>query len=92
MAFDVAMTGSTVSGAAIDFGSTTVTGTASPGQDVVLVPFALTVPASAAGVSLTTLTLSLLQRGANVGMSAQQLDGDSYVVLPTKPAVAVIKK
>lgn len=92
VAFDVALTGTTVSGMAIDFGSATVTGTASPGQDVVLVPFTLSVPAGAAGARVKSLTLSLLQRGANVGMSAQQLDGDSYVVLPTKPAVAARKK
>ena len=30
-------------------------------------------PASAAGASVKSLTLSLLQHGANIGMSAQQL-------------------
>lgn len=84
VSFDVALVGTTAGGQRVDFGSTTVSGTATPGQDVVLVPFSLAVPASAKNATLKALTLSLVQRGANVGMSAQQLDGDSYVVLPTK--------
>ena len=84
VAFDVALVGVTASGATLDLGSTTVTGTATPGEDVVLVPFSLDVPAEARNAVLKGLTLEVLQRGANVGMSAQQLDGDSYLVLPTK--------
>ncbi len=29
--------------------------------------------------------MNVTQRGANVGMSAKQLSGESYVVLPVKP-------
>ena len=82
--FDVSLVGTTVSGAKVDFGSTTVSGSASPGQDVVLVPFELSVPAG--NTVVRSLVLEVLQRGANLGMSAQQLDGDSYVVLPTRAA------
>lgn len=84
VAFDVSLVGTSASGEELDFGSTTVTGTAAPGQDVVLVPFQLTVPATANKAAVKSLVLEVLQRGANVGMSAQQLDGDSYVVLPTR--------
>ena len=84
VAFDISLVGTSASGEELDFGSTTVTGMASPGQDVVLVPFELTVPATANKAAVKSLVLEVLQRGANVGMSAQQLDGDSYVVLPTR--------
>lgn len=84
VAFDVALVGTSATGQKIDFGSTTVSGTALPGEDVVLVPFELAVPATANKAALKSLVLEVLQRGANVGMSAQQLDGDSYVVLPTR--------
>lgn len=84
--FDVALIATTASGAKLDFGSTTVTAMASPGEDVVLVPFELAVPAAANKAAVKSMTLEILQRGANVGMSAQQLDGDSYLVLPTRSA------
>lgn len=84
VAFDVALVGTNAAGEKLDFGSTTVTGTALPGEDVVLVPFELAVPATASKAALKSLTLEVLQRGMNLGMSAQQLDGDSYVVLPTR--------
>ncbi len=84
VAFDVSLVGTSATGAKLSFGETTVTGTATPGNDVVLVPFTLTVPATAGKAALKSLVLQITQRGAHVGMSAQQLDGDSYVVLPTR--------
>lgn len=82
--FDVALVGTDAAGAKIDFGSVTVSGTAVPGEDVVLVPFELPIPARTSSAAVKSLVLEVLQRGANFGMSAQQLDGDSYVVLPTR--------
>ena len=84
VAFDVALVGTSATGEKIDFGSTTVTGTAMPGADVVLVPFELAIPKRSNSAAVKSLVLEVLQRGANVGMSAQQLDGDSYVVLPLR--------
>jgi hypothetical protein len=82
--FDVALVATDARGDEIDFGSTTVSGMAAPGEDVVLVPFELEIPERSTSAALETLVLEVLQRGANVGMSAQQLDGDSYVVLPLR--------
>ena len=82
--FDVALFGTAANGEKLDFGSTTVSAAAAPGKDVVLVPFELKVPARASSAAVKGLVLEVLQRGANVGMSAKQLDGDSYVVLPTR--------
>ena len=84
--FDVALVGKTVSGDSVNFGETTVSAAATPGNDVVLVPFELAVPALKGSTVVRSLTLEILQRGANFGMSAQQFDGDSYVVLPTRAA------
>lgn len=84
--FDVSLVGTSASGERLSFGETTVSGAASPGKDVVLVPFELTVPAAANKAAVKSLTLEILQRGTHLGMSAQQLDGDSYVVLPTRAA------
>lgn len=82
--FDVSLVGTSTSGEKVDFGTTTVSTSASPGQDVVTVPFELTVPARKNSAAIRSLVLEVVQRGANFGMSAQQLDGDSYVVLPTR--------
>lgn len=82
--FDVALVGTTAAGAEVDFGSTTVSGAAAPGEDVVLVPFELKSPGVKGSTVLKSLVLEVTQRGANLGMSAKQLDGDSYVVLPTR--------
>ena len=82
--FDVALVGTSASGETIDFGTTTVTGTATPGEDVALVPFELEIPARSSSAAVKSLELEVLQRGVNLGMSAQQLDGDSYVVLPLR--------
>lgn len=82
--FDVAMTAKTASGKSIDFGETTASGVISPGTDVATAEFALPVPAAAAKEKITSIVLSVVQRGANFGFSSKQLDGDSYVVLPTK--------
>jgi hypothetical protein len=72
-----------VKGKGIDFGSTTVTGGITPGQNVVLVPFTLSIPAGV-HAPVRSLSLSVFQHGTNLGFSAKHLDGDAYVVLPTK--------
>lgn len=82
--FDVALKGTTAAGEEVDFGSTTVEGSATPGEDIVMVPFELTVPGIKGSTVLKSLVLEVTQRGANIGMSAKQLDGDSYVVIPTR--------
>lgn len=82
--WDVSLVGTSASGETIDFGKTTVSAMAAPGQDVVTAPFELTVPARANSAAVKSLVLEVLQRGAHFGMSAQQLDGDAYVVLPTR--------
>lgn len=82
--WDVSLVGTSATGEKIDFGATTVSATAAPGQDVVTAPFELTVPARANSAAVKSLVLEVLQRGAHLGMSAQQLDGDAYVVLPTR--------
>lgn len=84
VAFDVTLVGTSATGEKVDFGSTTVSGTALPGEDVVLVPFELAIPKRSSSAAIKSLVIEVLQRGANVGMSAQQLDGDSYVVLPLR--------
>jgi hypothetical protein len=86
VAFDVALVGTTASGSKVDFGETTVTGSAAPGEDVVMVPFELAAPAVTGSTVLKSLVLEVTQRGANLGMSAKQFDGDSYVVIPTRSA------
>lgn len=84
VAFDVALSGTTATGEVLELGATTVSGSATPGEDVVLVPFAIDLPDEAKGAVLRTVVLEVTQRGAHVGMSAKQYDGDSYLVLPTK--------
>ena len=82
--WDISLVGTSATGEKIDFGATTVSATAAPGQDVVTAPFELAVPARANSAAVKSLVIEVLQRGANFGMSAQQLDGDMYVVLPTR--------
>lgn len=82
--FDVALVGTTASGTSVDFGSVTVNGSAAPGQAVVDVPFELAIPDSGAGKTFKKFTLSMIQRGANLGMSARNFDGASFVVFPQK--------
>ncbi len=82
--FDIQLAGITSKGAGVDFGTTTVSGNVAGPDAAVFVPFTLSVPASATGVTLKAFTLSVVQRGMNVGMSSKQLDGDSYVVIPAK--------
>lgn len=84
ISFEVALTGVDVSGRSIDFGETSVTASITPGDAVALVPFTLAVPPQAAGAKMKTLALSVLQHGANLGFSAKHLDGDAYIVFPTK--------
>jgi hypothetical protein len=84
VAFDVLLTGVDAKGKSVNFGETTVTGSITPGENVVLVPFELPVPAAAVGTPIKSLALSVWQHGANVGYSSKQLDGDAYLVMPTK--------
>lgn len=82
--FDVGLVGQTVEGKSVDFGSTTVSAPASPSANVVAVPFELAVPAPGSGARMKSFTLSVVQRGLNQGMSSKYLDGESYVIFPTK--------
>ncbi len=82
--FDVHLAGVTSTGTGADFGTTTVSANVAGPDAIVYVPFTLSVPASASGKAFKAFTLSVVQRGMNVGMSAKQLDGDSYVVIPAK--------
>ena len=83
VAFDITLTGVDITGKTIDFGATTATGSITPGEEVAVAPFELTIP-GAATKPMKSLTLEVFQRGMNVGFSAKQLDGESYLVLPTK--------
>lgn len=82
--FDISLAGTNAKGKGIDFGSTTVTGSIKPGENVILVPFELTIPASAVGTPIKSLALTVFQHGMNFGFSAKHFDGDAYIVLPTK--------
>lgn len=82
--FDIALSGTTSAGKTVDFGTVTVSAPASPTQSVVSVPFSLPVPAAAKGLVFKKFVFNLLQRGMNVGMSAESLNGTSYVVFPAK--------
>jgi hypothetical protein len=82
--FDVHLAGVTSKGTGVDFGDTTVSTTVTGTDAVAYVPFELAVPASAVGATLKAFTISVVQRGANIGYSAKQLSGDSYVVIPAK--------
>ncbi len=81
---DVALVGTTAGGAAVDFGAVTANAPAAPGQDIVKVPFELAIPGAASGFDMKKFSLSVQIRGANLGMSAKQLDGDSFIVVPKK--------
>lgn len=81
--FDVHLAGVTSKGTGVDFGMTTVSATAGTGTTV-FVPFTFAVPASAANKIVKAFTISVVQRGMNLGFSAKQLSGDSYVVIPAK--------
>lgn len=82
--FDVHLAGITKAGGGVDFGTTTVSAQVAGAAGVVYVPFTLNVPATAGGVVMKAFTITVAQRGANIGMSAKQLSGDSYVVIPAK--------
>jgi hypothetical protein len=84
VSFDVALAGIDKAGKSFDFGTTTVSGSIAPGENVILVPFELAVPAGAGRAPMKSFTLSVLQHGMNLGFSAKHLDGDAYVVFPTK--------
>ena len=84
VSFEVALAGTDAKGKGVDFGTTSVSGSITPGENVILVPFELAVPAAAVGTPMKSFTLSVLQHGSNLGFSAKHLDGDAYVVFPTK--------
>lgn len=82
--WDYALIATTTTGKTIDFGSGSMTATATPGTDVVEKSFELAIPGTAAGQTIKSLVFSYALRGANVGMSAHQYDGHSYIVIPAK--------
>jgi hypothetical protein len=82
--FDVSLVAVTSKGKTIDFGSKTVSAQASPTEMVLLVPFELAVPKGVDGAVISKVILSVAQHGANLGMSAKRLDGDSWLSLPKK--------
>jgi hypothetical protein len=83
--WDVTLLGTTTNGKSIDFGSVTVSTTAAPGSDIVRAPFSFSVPKSASGLTFKRFIASVAIRGMNVGMSAQALSGETYIVFPVKP-------
>ncbi|MFN2537650.1 MAG: hypothetical protein ABR549_05800 [Mycobacteriales bacterium] len=82
--FDVAMTATTTTGKRLDFGSSSVDAKASPRDNIVYVPFSLTPPAAAKGATLKTIVLAVRQHGMNIGMSSKKLNGESWLVIPTR--------
>jgi hypothetical protein len=81
---DLALTARTSAGKTIDFGSVTVTKTTASTEAVISFPYTFNVPASGKGATLTHITLSVAQHGANVGYSAKSLNGTSFLVIPTR--------
>lgn len=86
--WDVTLLGTTTNGKSIDFGAVTVRATAAPGTDIARAPFTFSIPKSASGLTFKRFVATVGIRGANVGMSAQALSGETYVVLPVKPKPA----
>jgi hypothetical protein len=84
VSFDLALIGRSVSGKTIDFGTQTVTADASATSAITSVPFTFAMPSSAKGQTLSKLTFSVVQRGANFNQQARSLNGTSYLVIPTK--------
>lgn len=83
--WDISMVATTAAGKTVDFGTKTITANvSSPTTAKVTAPFELTAPAGAAGQTFKTVVFTYALHGANVGFSAQQYDGDFYVVLPSK--------
>ena len=80
--FDLALTGVTSKDAKVDFGTVTVTGSAAPADDTTEVPFEIEVPGSASGQTFKKFSFSVSQRGLNFPMSAQALEGASFIVFP----------
>jgi hypothetical protein len=80
----VHVTAVTTTGAAIDFGTTTVSADVAGPDEFVVAPFSLAVPATANGKTVKTVAVNVVTRGANFGMSSYKLSGDSYVVLPAR--------
>lgn len=81
---DLVLTARTTAGKTIDFGTVKVTKTTASTAAVVSFPFTFNVPASGKGATLSHITLSVAQHGANVGYSAKSLNGTSYLVMPTR--------
>lgn len=83
--WDISLSGTTASGRSVVIGSTTATTSAAGTDEVVLAPFALTIPRSASGQTFKSFVLTVSQHGANLGYSSKKLSGDSYVVIPARP-------
>jgi hypothetical protein len=83
--WDVALTARTASGGTLDLGSTTVSAEAEPGHPVASALFSFTVPKGAAAQRVVSVSLSVVQRGLNVGMNAKHLNGESWLALPLTP-------
>lgn len=81
---DLVLTARTTAGKTIDFGTVTVSKTVAGSPSVVSLPFTFNVPSSAKGATLSHITLSVAQHGANLGYSAKSLNGTSYLVMPTR--------
>lgn len=84
IAVDLVLTARTTAGKTIDFGTVTVTKTTASADAVVSFPFTFNVPASGKNATLSHITLSVAQRGANIGYSGKSLNGTSYLVMPTR--------
>lgn len=89
---DISVVASTLSGASVDFGTTTVSAMGAPGQSVVSLPFTLTAPATANGQKIKSISMSVSLHGANIGYSAYKFGGDSFLVIPTKVVKPAPKK
>ncbi len=85
--WDVSLRGTTAAGKIVDFGTTTVSADAAPGENDVFAPFELAIPRAASGQTFKRFVVSVALRGQNIGMSAKKLSGDSYVVIPAKAPV-----
>jgi len=83
--WDVSLRGTTLAGKSVVIGSTTASTTVAGADEVVLAPFEIAVPSSAAGQTFKSFVLNVVQHGANLGYSAKKLSGDSYVVIPARP-------
>jgi hypothetical protein len=81
--FDYHLVGTSTSNRQIDFGKGSVSSAVSPLAPTE-VPFSITVPKAASGLTMKAFTFTVWQHGLNVPMSAAGLSGDSYIVFPAR--------